>query len=279
MSDAGGGGGGTATPDQLRRIQRLELGLLHEFARRCATEDLRWCVIGGTLLGAARHQGFIPWDDDIDIGMPRPDYERFERLCRTATDPRYAWQAPSTEPAYPFMFGKLIRADSEVIEPAVADLPIRHAVYIDVFPLDGAPASPYLGRIHGLAFKAAVTALGARIHRTGGRRLAAYAFRLVPRWASLALVALLARLAPYDRSPRAVNASGAWGYARECQPKDRFEPFGTLPFEDMEVRTPGRWDEYLRGIYGDWTRLPPEEKRVPRHALTVITLPDEDATV
>ena len=81
-----------------------------EFARRCEAASLRWYVLGGTLIGAARHGGFIPWDDDVDVGMPRPDYATFERLAREADDPRVAWQSARTEPAYPFAYGKLVLA-------------------------------------------------------------------------------------------------------------------------------------------------------------------------
>src|SRR5690242_19298460 len=91
-----------ATGPTLRRVQLIELEILREFGRRCETESLRWLVIGGTALGAARHEGFIPWDDDIDVAMPRADYERFDALCRRTTDDRFGWQSPSTDRAYPF---------------------------------------------------------------------------------------------------------------------------------------------------------------------------------
>jgi lipopolysaccharide cholinephosphotransferase len=265
------------SPGTTRRLQLVELDILHEIARRCEDEGLRWWVIGGTLLGAARHQGFIPWDDDVDIGMPRPDYERFVAICRASDDPRFTWQDPETEAAYPFIFGKLLRTGTRVEEPVLAHLPIRHGVYVDVFPFDGAPASRLARRVHGLAFKAAVTAVGARIHRTGARRYVAYAFRLVPRRLSLAVVRLLARSAPFDHSPYAVNGSGAWGYARECQPRERLEPAAQLPFEDMIVRTPGQWHEYLTQVYGDYGQLPPADRRRPRHDLRVEQLGNEVA--
>jgi lipopolysaccharide cholinephosphotransferase len=260
-------------PDDVhRRLQLVELEILAEIARRCDAEGLRWFVVGGTLLGAVRHGGFIPWDDDVDIGMPRPDYERFAALSRRSTDPRFTWQGPETEPAYPFIFGKLLRAGTRVEEPAVAHLPITQAVYVDIFPFDGAPASPALRRVHAAAYKFAVTAVGARIRRAGRKRLIAYAFRLVPRVVALALVRRLVRHAPYDRSPFAVNASGAWGYGRECQPRDRLEPTASLPFENMTVRVPGRWDEYLGQVYGDYRQLPPPEHRMPRHGFRILSL-------
>jgi len=259
-------------PTMLRRVQLIQLEILRELARRCEEQSLRWFVIGGTLLGAARHGAFIPWDDDIDIGMPRADYERFEELCRRSPDPAFSWQSGRTDPAYPFMFGKLLRTDTHVIEAAVAHLPIQHSIYVDVFPFDGAPGSGIGRRFHGIAFKVAVTALSARIRRTGVRRSLGYLFRVIPRSWAVGLIDVLARRFPYDTSPYVVNASGAWGYHRECQPRGHVEPLASLEFEGMTVPVPGHWDEYLTRIYGEYMRLPPPEQRRPRHALTIVSL-------
>lgn len=265
---------GLVDPATLRRVQLIELDVLRELGRRCEEASLRWFVIGGTLLGAARHRGFIPWDDDIDVGMPRADYERFEALCRRSSDARFAWQSATTDPAYPFMYGKLLRAGTHVVEPALAHLPIRHAISIDVFPLDGTPGSELGRRVHGLAFKVAATTLGARIRRSGPRRYAAYLFRAIPRsWATGLIDRLVAQF-PYDASPYVVNASGAWGYRRECQPRGRLEPSATLPFEGMTVPVPGRWHEYLTQVYGDYLQLPPPDKRRARHRFTIRSLGD-----
>lgn len=268
----GPGRGGPADPDPSRRLQLIELEILRELARRCDEASLRWFVIGGTLLGAARHRGFIPWDDDIDVGMPRPDYERFEALCRRYPDDRFPWQSCAIDPAYPFMYGKLLHAGSRLVEPALAHLPIRHAIAVDVFPLDGAPGSGLGRRVHGLAFKVAATTLGARIRRSGPRRYGAYLFRAIPRSWATGLIDRLAARFPYDDSPYVVNASGAWGYRRECQPRGRFEPSASLPFEGMAVPVPGRWHEYLAQVYGDYLQLPPPEERRARHGFTIRSL-------
>lgn len=266
------GTAGSGVDEKTRTIQRIELDILSEFVRRCEAASLRWFVIGGTALGAARHAGFIPWDDDIDVGMPRPDYDRFEALSRASSDLRYVWQSALTDRSYPFAFGKLLRGDTRVIEPAMADLPVRQGLYIDVFPLDGAPPSGLIRRIHGIAWKLAVTGLSARIRRNGMRRLLAYGFRAVPRSWFLGLMGRLVRAFPYDSSPFVVNASGAWGYGRECQPRSRFEPSSSLEFEGLAVPVPGRWHEYLTQLYGDYLQPPPPEQRRPRHDLTIVSL-------
>lgn len=258
----------------LRRVQLIELEILHELERRCAEASVRWFVLGGTLLGAARHQGFIPWDDDIDVGMPRPDYERFEALCRRSADARFAWQSCSTDAAYPFVYGKLSRSDTHAVESAIAGLALQHAISIDVFPLDGAPETRIGRQLHGLAFKIASTALGARIRRRGARQYAASLFRAIPRPWAVGIIGRLVRRYPYDTCAYVVNAGGAWGYGRECQPRARFEPPAMLEFEGRPVPAPGQWHEYLTQVYGDYRRLPPPEQRHARHALTILSLGD-----
>ena len=251
----------------LRDLQLQEVELLRELARRCEAWSLRWYVLGGTLIGAARHQGFVPWDDDIDVGMPRPDYERFASLVASARDPRFVWQSAATEAAYPFAYGKLLLAGSGLVDPSVAHLPLRRGAFIDVFPLDGAP-SPGLGRwVQRIGLKLAVTALGSPLRRPGVRGVAALPLRLVPRSLALAVLAGLARRHAFDRSPATVNPAGAWGYARECQPRERFEPAARLRFEGLDVAAPRRWRDYLARVYGDWERLPPAAERRPRHGL------------
>ena len=259
------------TPAALRRLQLQELDLLREFARRCEAASLRWYVLGGTLIGAARHGGFVPWDDDVDVGMPRPDYARFEALAAVDPDPRFAWQAVGTDTAAPFAYGKLLLAGTDVVDPSTAHLPLRRGVFLDVFPLDGAPG-PGTGRVvHRLGLKLAVTALGSRLRRTGPRAAAAMVLRLVPRALALAVLDAFARRYPFDRSPFVVNAAGAHGYRRECHPRGRLEPATTLAFEGLDVRAPRDWRSYLEHVYGEWAVLPPPGERRPHHGLVDAT--------
>ena len=85
---------------RLRKLQMAELEILKEFVRLCEAHGLQYYLVGGTLLGAVRHKGFIPWDDDIDVAMPRGDYDRFAQIAPKELDPRYFYQCPDTDPHY-----------------------------------------------------------------------------------------------------------------------------------------------------------------------------------
>ena len=85
---------------RLRKLQMAELEILKEFVRLCEAHGLQYYLVGGTLLGAVRHKGFIPWDDDIDVAMPRGDYDRFSQIAPKELDPRYFYQCPDTDPHY-----------------------------------------------------------------------------------------------------------------------------------------------------------------------------------
>ncbi len=242
------------TGPAVRERQVGLLRLLREHARQCETLDLRWLAVGGTLLGAARHGGFIPWDDDVDVAMPRED---FNRLDRWYADPAQlpaglAWRSPGVEPGFPHAYGKLSLTGTDV--------------FMDVFPLDGAPRGALARRIHAVVLRCAATSLGARLPRTGWRRPVAAVLGLVPWPAAAGALARISRAFPYDAAAWVVNAGGAYGYARECQPRDVLEPLAALPFEDLQVPVPADTDAYLRRIYGDYRRLPPASARVPRHA-------------
>ena len=120
-------------------LQKAELAILKEFIRICDSLHLTYYLVCGTALGAAKYSGFIPWDDDIDVALPREDYEVF---CAKAQEmlPSYLFlQNYKTDPRYPLFFSKIRDSRTTYIEKSFAHLPIHHGVYIDVFPLDGYP--------------------------------------------------------------------------------------------------------------------------------------------
>lgn len=137
------------TDAQLRRLQLTELELLQEVDRICRKCNIHYNIIAGTLLGAVRHGGFIPWDDDADVALLRPEYEKFRRACKTQLDTsRFYFQDHRNTPGYRWGYGKLRRKNTLFLREHQEHMPYRQGVFIDIFPLDYVPDQYYKRCLH-----------------------------------------------------------------------------------------------------------------------------------
>ena len=127
--------------EQLKQIQSKEKEIFQAFISVCEQLKLPYFIVGGTLLGAVRHKGFIPWDDDIDIAMLRPDYEIFLSRAQALLPDNIFFQTIDTDPEYLGNYAKLRHNQTTFLESAVKTKHIHHGLFIDVFPLDYYPDS------------------------------------------------------------------------------------------------------------------------------------------
>ena len=118
-----------------KKAWAVQLDLLIEFDKFCSEHELKYFLSVGTLLGAVRHKGFIPWDDDIDVEMPRKEYERLQKLCGMFKSP-YFLQTPYTDPYYAFSHIRLINENTTCFTELFKYQPMKHCMYLDIFPLD-----------------------------------------------------------------------------------------------------------------------------------------------
>lgn len=124
---------------QMKQLRQIELNILQNFIDVCEKLQIQYFVVQGTLLGTIRHQGFIPWDDDIDVGMLRADYEIFIKNGQDLLPDEYFIQTHDTDPAYPHGFAKVRNSHTAFVETTCKDIHMNHGIYIDVFPFDYYP--------------------------------------------------------------------------------------------------------------------------------------------
>ncbi len=134
---------------ELKQIQAIQIELIEEVDRICKKCGICYNMVGGTMLGAIRHKGHIPWDDDADIGFLRNEYEKFRRACRTELDTdRFYIQDFRDTPGYRWGYGKLRRKDTEFIRLNQESMPYEQGIFIDLMPFDPVPNNSIERRIH-----------------------------------------------------------------------------------------------------------------------------------
>jgi len=264
----------------LRDLQCCELEMLKSFIQVCERLELRYYIVGGTLLGAVRHKGFIPWDDDIDIAMPREDYERFVKHGQAYLPEYYFLQDQHTDPEWPANFAKIRDSRTTFIETSVKKQKINHGAFIDIFPLDYYPTKPVsrmLFKVRNRIMVKRISAIFTPVQEDKGFIRAArdLSFSAVARvmypTVKRALEAREKLFAKCPRSGLLANHCGAWG-AKEIMPAEWFGDGAKLEFEGITVKVPTGYERYLTHVYGDYMQLPPEEKRITHHFTEVIDL-------
>lgn len=261
----------------LRELQMVELGILKEFIRICKKHNLRYYCIGGTLLGAVRHKGFIPWDDDIDVGMPRPDFIRFEQIVRQEIPGHLRYYNYRENPEYKYYFSKMTDSRLKVID-ASACVPAEREAWIDIFPLDGMPKNCLKRRFHcmrlliarmRLNYSMFSTNVDIRRDRNLHERLLIKIGTLLPVEKILNTPKEFARLDrlmqkySFDDSEYVVNFMGIYKL-KEMFHKKIYGKGAWYPFEDIRVWGPENYDYFLTQMYGDY-RKPPSKKERNHH--------------
>ena len=240
----------------------------------CEENGLRYYMVGGTMLGSYRHGGFIPWDDDIDVGMPRADYDRLEEILKDGSeDKRYVLETPNTNANdYFYAFSKLYDTSTTLIENT--RYKIKRGIYIDIFPLDGIgntreEAEKNYSKVYKLHNLLLTRVVGIRRGRKWYKNLAVAAARAVPNFILnnkkllLRFVGLCKKY-DFDECEWGGNLVGAWRF-KEIMPRDIMGEPTLYNFEGLRVYGPEKPDEYLTYLYGDWRKLPPIEKQVTHH--------------
>ena len=231
----------------------------------CEEHGLRYFAGFGTLIGAVRHRGFIPWDDDFDLYMPRPDYEVFMRLSAEELPQNLIWQSVETDPNYPYRFGKVRETRKDRIADVAQQsrLRLQDGIYVDFFPLDGLPTTD-VGRLLWCVKRALI-----RRGSDGNKWFFKMLFGMYGTQQENRLnFTKWMKAIPFNKAKRVGTSSPYEASAtpnRWWHPKEWFDSYKEVPFEDRIIRIPIGTHELLTAIYGDYMKLPPEKERKPSH--------------
>ncbi|NBI70873.1 2-C-methyl-D-erythritol 4-phosphate cytidylyltransferase [Clostridiaceae bacterium] len=267
------------SPQELGRLQEVTLKLAEYFVDFCRQHGLLCYFCGGGCIGAVRHQGFIPWDDDLDFFMPRRDYDRLWALWKKHADQRFAISRPVKHYLDHNQYTTVRDRETTMIKPYQADLDIVHGVGLDIFPLDGLPDSRIKRLMQmGWACLHSLLTTG-QIPRRHGRAAAVGSGLILkicsPKWLRMGLW----RRAEKEMSKYSIEncryiteLCAGPGYMRNRYPKELFASAVWMAFEDTKMPVPAGYDAYLRIAFGNYMELPPEEKRVAQHEAVKVDL-------
>ena len=259
----------------LAKVQPILLDMVKEISRVCEENDIHYFLYRGTFLGAVRHQGFIPWDDDMDVAMPRADYERFCRIAPEKLGEQYCFQNWHTDRDYAHPFGKVRKRGTVYVEAKCSRLP-ENGFYVDIYPLDFGPEDVqqrkalnrkllHLYRIKLMKCRYTPWREGEKI--LWKKRIGYLAYQFASLFVSQKKLVEL-----YETIVLAQPESGCY-YEQSALPKVPFfdrkwcDAVAPYAFEDTTFPGPKDYDAFLASLYGNYMELPPEDKRENRHQI------------
>jgi len=259
-------------PDEnLRKQQLLELCIAKEIKRICEKNDIPYFLIGGSCLGAVRHGGFIPWDDDMDIGMLRTDFKAFMEACKTDLGEDFFLQTWDTDPEYPFSYAKIRLKGTHIQEEFSVGTKMDDGIFVDILPFDSVPESGAGKKIQALIYYTCKRLLW--LKKGLGKNIPGQSTKQAIKYY---VFKLLSFLVPYrwiknfyGKAQQKYNhlqtqyivPDGAYAFRKETICRTWEENLKEIAFEDEMFLTFSEWDAYLTHIYGDYMQLPPPEKR------------------
>lgn len=255
--------------DRLRILHETELEILLLFKSICEEYSLTYYLTAGTLLGAVRHKGFIPWDDDIDVAMPRKDYDKFCEIAQKKLGKNFFLQNYKTDRNFPFYFSKIRKVNTKVEEEIFLDVTINKGIYIDIFPLDVCPKNIYGAKVF---FKSvefiSFVALSkvSEIYEPGYSKLLAKVFvnmfqLFSLQWLYFLRENIVACIKVVSSGEMICTVGGTHGYPKETYFGDWFDSSTKLTFEGEFFPVPIHWDKLLTSMYGDYMQVPNVEDR------------------
>lgn len=285
------------TEEERQGLRQVLLEMYDDLSDFCKREGLCLMLGGGSCLGAIRHKGFIPWDDDLDLMMPRQDYDFLLSLLKQgALNPqKYEFAFPDKGSDSPTHFLKIYLRGSLDVEIMTADSPFPKGIFLDIFPIEGAPNNKFLQQWKGMvSFFLRIAGTCVAYQKFSGpvfdsyaesnpklmqavkrKKIAGRILSIIPHHSWIRLFDTFVKRA-CSSDGYVTIPTGRNHYSGELQPAKVFFPTIDVDFEGRKATVPGDYDGYLRGLYGDsYMQLPPENKR-ERHFVYRFSLPSKE---
>lgn len=262
--------------ETLHKLQQIELEIAEEIFRLCKKHHLRCSLVGGSAIGAIRHQGFIPWDDDIDLAMPREDYCKFVQICKTELNPSFFLQCFETEEECAFIFAKVRKNDTYLPEYYSEHINMHQGVWVDIFIYDSVSDNPAVRKkeIFLLNFyrNLLIIKIGYKLPKNKTSLIDKVAYNCGK------LFSLFFNKTWLQRKCTAIMTShlnestkylfpygGAYSNEKELMPSSFFNSLIDVSFEGKQFKITALYDYYLKNLFGDYMTPPPLEKRKPNN--------------
>lgn len=258
----------------LEQLHNVETEILKEFISVCNRNNLKYFAVGGTLIGTIRHKGFIPWDDDIDLGMPREDYDKFIEIASQELDDKYFVQSGYDYKNSWQSFTKIRKKNTLADEKSVSHIDYPKGIFIDIFPFDKTNTNSSI--LFKIKSNIIVSMTEAVYYKWGIKKITEIRRKNLCRFFSLFSNKTLKRLQKKLMTSKnkkeckyLTSYCGSYSIYNETQLKETFFPLKTKDFEDIKIKVPNNYDEYLTKIYGNYMELPPKEKRVNHSMMNI----------
>lgn len=270
------------TPSEFRKMQLLELDMLLDFDRVCQKHNIRYTIVGGTMLGAVRHNGFIPWDDDADIGMLREEYEKFKSVASDLNPKVCFFQDHTTDQNYRWGYGKLRRTGTKYVRIGQEHLMCKTGIFVDIFPLDDCPKSIVGQMIQDFYCYCCRKVLWSEVGRFASKGVCRYWYTLLSKIPTSFVFSLLNLYTKRSRNENdclvrtlCFTSIGKLYYKHSLKeryglPKHWFLECIEYDFENIKLMGSQDYDKVLSFWFGDYMTLPPENQREQHSACSFI---------